>query len=84
MNGQMIMPLIINTDGHIGMVKSTSSGASNQTENNLAINKTKTIRAVWKNGAKISDGPVRTKPSGHNRIGGLQNDGQVCVSRGTI
>ena len=35
MNGQMIMPLIINTDGHIGMVKSTSSGASNQTENNF-------------------------------------------------
>jgi imidazolonepropionase-like amidohydrolase/predicted DNA-binding protein with PD1-like motif len=30
------------------------------------INNTKTIRAVWKNGVKVSDGPVRTKPSGQN------------------
>jgi imidazolonepropionase-like amidohydrolase len=26
------------------------------------IKNTQTIRAVWKNGAKVSDGPVRTKP----------------------
>jgi predicted DNA-binding protein with PD1-like motif len=30
------------------------------------INNTKTIRAVRKNGVKVSDGPVRTKPSGQN------------------
>jgi len=35
MHGQMIMPLIINTHQHLEMVKSTSSGASNQTENNF-------------------------------------------------
>jgi imidazolonepropionase-like amidohydrolase len=28
------------------------------------ISNTQTIRAVWKNGIKVSDGPVRTKPSG--------------------
>jgi imidazolonepropionase-like amidohydrolase len=28
------------------------------------INNTQTIRAVWKNGVKVSDGPVRTKPTG--------------------
>ena len=28
------------------------------------INNTKTIRAVWKNGVKVSDGPVRPKPAG--------------------
>lgn len=35
MHGQTIMPLIINTHGHLGMVKGTSSGASNQTEDNF-------------------------------------------------
>jgi len=35
MRGQTIMPLIINTHGHLGMVKGTSSGASNQTEDNF-------------------------------------------------
>jgi imidazolonepropionase-like amidohydrolase len=28
------------------------------------INNTKTIRAVWKSGVKVSDGPVRAKPTG--------------------
>jgi len=28
------------------------------------IKNTQTIRAVWKNGVKVSDGPVRTKPTG--------------------
>jgi imidazolonepropionase-like amidohydrolase len=35
MHGQTIMPLIINTHGHLGMVKGTSSGVSNQTEDNF-------------------------------------------------
>ena len=35
MRGQTIMPLIINTHGHLGMVKGTSSGVSNQTEDNF-------------------------------------------------
>jgi len=35
MRGQTIMPLIINTHGHLGMVKGTSSGASNQTDDNF-------------------------------------------------
>jgi imidazolonepropionase-like amidohydrolase len=28
------------------------------------ISNTQSIRAVWKNGIKVSDGPVRTKPAG--------------------
>jgi imidazolonepropionase-like amidohydrolase len=35
MHGQTIMPLIINTHGHLGMVKGTASGVSNQTEDNF-------------------------------------------------
>jgi imidazolonepropionase-like amidohydrolase len=35
MHGQTIMPLIINTHGHLGMVKGTSSGVSNQNEDNF-------------------------------------------------
>ena len=35
MRGQTIMPLIINTHGHLGMVKGTASGVSNQTEDNF-------------------------------------------------
>jgi hypothetical protein len=35
MHGQTIMPLIINTHGHLGMVKGTSSGVANQTEDNF-------------------------------------------------
>jgi imidazolonepropionase-like amidohydrolase/predicted DNA-binding protein with PD1-like motif len=35
MHGLTIMPLIINTHGHLGMVKGTSSGVSNQTEDNF-------------------------------------------------
>jgi imidazolonepropionase-like amidohydrolase len=35
MHGQTIMPLIINTHGHLGMVNGTSSGVANQTEDNF-------------------------------------------------
>jgi imidazolonepropionase-like amidohydrolase len=35
MHGQTIMPLIINTHGHLGLVKGTSSSAANQTEDNF-------------------------------------------------
>jgi len=35
MHGQTIMPLIINTHGHLGMVKGTSSAAANETEDNF-------------------------------------------------
>ena len=35
MHGRTIMPLIINTHGHLGMVKGTSSGVANQTEENF-------------------------------------------------
>ena len=38
MHGQTIMPLIINTHGHLGMVKGTSSGVSNQTRITFVIN----------------------------------------------
>jgi imidazolonepropionase-like amidohydrolase len=35
MQGRTIMPLIIDTHGHLGMVKGTSSGVANQTEDNF-------------------------------------------------
>ena len=35
MQGRTIMPLIINTHGHLGMVKGTSSGVANQSEDNF-------------------------------------------------
>jgi hypothetical protein len=35
MNGQTIMPLIINTHGHLGLVKGTSQSVANQTEENI-------------------------------------------------
>jgi hypothetical protein len=35
MQGQTIMPLIINTHGHLGLVKGTSSSAANQTDDNI-------------------------------------------------
>jgi imidazolonepropionase-like amidohydrolase len=35
MHGQTIMPLMINTHGHLGMVKGTASGVSNQTDDNF-------------------------------------------------
>ena len=35
MQGWTIMPLIINTHGHLGLVKGTSSSAANQTDDNI-------------------------------------------------
>jgi imidazolonepropionase-like amidohydrolase len=35
MHGQTIMPLIINTHGHLGMLKGTSASTANQTEDNF-------------------------------------------------
>jgi hypothetical protein len=63
---QTIMPLIINTHGHLGILKGTTMPSANYTEENIVLDKnpsesiesTRTIRAVWKNGQKANDGPL--------------------------
>jgi cytosine/adenosine deaminase-related metal-dependent hydrolase len=53
MHGQMIMPLIINTHQHLEMVKSTSSGASNRTENNFGHQQDKPFARFGKMALKL-------------------------------